>query len=75
MENDHVVSALVRKYAEVKGELKVSQKRSRKLRDDLTHLDAVLRLFRTNYETAKSGPSARSGGASAARAGALRLRF
>jgi hypothetical protein len=53
MTDEHVVSALVRKYAEVKGNLIISQKHSRKLRGDLTHLDAVLRMFRTNYETAK----------------------
>jgi len=53
MTNEHVVSALVRKFAEIKGKLKASEKHSRNLRADLTHLDAVLRLFRTNYETAK----------------------
>ena len=53
MKDEHVVSALIRKYAEIKGKLIVAEKHSRKLRGDLTHLDAVLRLFRTNYETAK----------------------
>ncbi len=53
MKDEHVISALIRKYAEIKGKLIVAEKHSRKLRADLTHLDAVLRLFRTNYETAK----------------------
>jgi len=53
MKDEHVVSALIRKYAEIKGNLIVAEKHSRKLRADLGHLDAVLKLFRTNYETAK----------------------
>ena len=53
MENEHVVSALIRKYGEIKGQLKASEKHSRKLRANLGHLDAVLKLFRSDYETAK----------------------
>jgi hypothetical protein len=52
MSDEHVVSALVRKYGEIKGKLIAAEKHSRKLRADLGHLDAVLKLFRTNYETA-----------------------
>ena len=52
MTDSHVVSALVRKFSEIKGKLKASEKHSRELRADLVHIEAVLKLFRSNYETA-----------------------
>ena len=52
MTDSHVVSALVRKFSEIKGKLKASEKHSRNLRADLVHIEAVLKLFRTDYDTA-----------------------
>ena len=45
MAEPHVVSALVRKHAEVAGEIEAAEKRVAQLRADLLHLDAVLCLF------------------------------
>jgi len=53
MRETHVISALVEKFAEIKGKLKVSEKHSRDLRASLTHIEAVLKLFQPDYETAK----------------------
>jgi hypothetical protein len=41
----HVVTALVRKRAEVAGEIEAAEKRVARFRAELVHLDAVLRLF------------------------------
>jgi hypothetical protein len=45
MGEPHVVSALVRKRAELAGEIEEAEKRIAQLRADLVHVDAVLRLF------------------------------
>lgn len=52
MKHDHVVSALVRKYAEIKGKLKIAGKNTGHLRTDLAHVAAVLKMFRSDYEIA-----------------------
>jgi hypothetical protein len=52
MTDSHVVSALVRKFSEIKGNLKAAEKHSRALRADLVHIEAVLKLFRSDYKTA-----------------------
>src|SRR5271154_4710632 len=45
MENDHVLSALVRKRGELAGQIDAAQNVVRQLMGDLAHLDATLRLF------------------------------
>jgi hypothetical protein len=45
MAEPHVVAALVRKRAEVAGEIEATRRRLDQLRADLVHIDAVLRLF------------------------------
>ena len=50
MAEPHVVSALVRKRAEIAGEIEAAEKRVARLRADLLHLDATLRLFDADAE-------------------------
>ncbi len=50
MAEPHVVSALVAKRAELAGEIEAAEKRVAKLRADLLHLDATLRLFDAEAE-------------------------
>ena len=50
MAEPHVVSALVRKRAELAGEIEAAEKRVARLRADLLHLDATLRLFDAEAE-------------------------
>lgn len=45
MENAHVVSGLIRKRAEVAGQLEAAQAQIRQLGADMGHLDATIRLF------------------------------
>ncbi len=45
MGEPHVISALVRKRAELAGEIEAAQGRAAQLRSDLLHLDAVIMLF------------------------------
>jgi len=45
MENDHIVSGLVRKRAEIAGQIEASQEALRSLVIDLDNLDATIRLF------------------------------
>ena len=50
MGEPHVVSALVRKRSELAGEIAAAEKRLVQLRADLSHVDAVLRLFDADAE-------------------------
>ncbi len=50
MAEPHVVSALVAKRAELAGEIEAAEKRVARLRADLLHLDATLRLFDADAE-------------------------
>ena len=50
MAEPHVVAALVRKRAEIAGEIEAAEKRVARLRADLLHLDATLRLFDAEAE-------------------------
>lgn len=45
MAEPHVVTALVKKRAEMAGEIEAAEQRVDQLRADLIHLDATLRLF------------------------------
>lgn len=44
-ENDHVISGLIRKRAEIAGRINRAEAEARKLRAELAHVDAVLRLY------------------------------
>jgi hypothetical protein len=46
MENDHVISGLIRKRGEIAGHTDAAQDRLRALQPDLAHVDATLRMFR-----------------------------
>ena len=45
----HVITALVGKYRRLSGELAACEKRAAGLRDDLSHLEASIRLFACSY--------------------------
>lgn len=53
MTDEHVISALVRKFSEIKGKLKESERNSSELRRSLVHIEAVLKLFRSDFQTAR----------------------
>jgi hypothetical protein len=50
MTQTHVISALVQRRAELVGEIKHSQLHTRKLLEDLDHLDATIRQFDLDYK-------------------------
>jgi len=45
MENEHVLAGLVRKRAEIAGQLEVAQTQVRQLIIDVDNVDATIRLF------------------------------
>ena len=52
MADTHVLAALTRKYAAMLGELRQCVGRSEKLRADLAHVEATIRLFREDWDAA-----------------------
>lgn len=50
MAETHVVSALVTKYREIAGKLQECDGQSKRLRADLSHLDATIRLFNSDFD-------------------------
>ncbi len=56
MENEHVLSGLIRKRAEVAGELEAAQNRVRQLIIDIDNVDATIRLFQPDIDLAKIRP-------------------
>jgi len=48
MENEHVVSGLIRKRGEMAGQIEAAQNTVRELMANLAHIDATLRLFQPN---------------------------
>src|SRR5579872_107613 len=50
MAEPHVISALVTRRAELTGEIEHSQRHTRKLLEDLEHLDATIRQFDPDYK-------------------------
>lgn len=53
MENDNLVSGLIRKRAEIAGQIEAAQEALRSLVIDLDNLDATLRLFRPDIDLAE----------------------
>jgi hypothetical protein len=56
MAEPHVISALVKRRAELAGEIEHSQLRTRKLLEDLDHLDATILQFDPDYRTEEIKP-------------------
>jgi hypothetical protein len=56
MADPHVVSALVKRRAELVGEIEHSQLHTRKLLQDLDHLDATIRQFDPDYKVEEIKP-------------------
>ena len=56
MENEHVLSGLIRKRAEIAGELEAAQARVRQLIIDVDSVDATIRLFDPNIDLAEIKP-------------------
>ncbi len=51
MAEPHVLTALVTKHRELAGKLRACETEAEKLKLDLSHLDAVILLFRRDYDT------------------------
>jgi hypothetical protein len=56
MENDHVLSGLIRKRAEIAGQLEAAQNALRMLIIDLDNLDAAIRIFDPDIDLAEIRP-------------------
>lgn len=56
MAEPHVLTALVTKYRELSGKLRACEMDAEKLRLDLSHIDAAIRIFRHDYDTASILP-------------------
>jgi hypothetical protein len=56
MVETHVISALVKRRAELVGEIEHSQLHTRKLLEDLDHLDATIRQFDPDYKVEEIKP-------------------
>jgi hypothetical protein len=53
MADPHVITALVDKRARIDGEIKMRRYQITKLEMELAHIDAVIRMFRPNYDVTK----------------------
>lgn len=58
MADPHVITALNRKYAELKGHLDRHSNEAKKLRKSMAHVEATIRLFRDDYDVAGIAPVA-----------------
>lgn len=56
MENEHVLSGLIRKRAEIAGELEAAQTRVRQLILDIENVDATIRLFAPDIDLEEIRP-------------------
>ena len=56
MENEHVLSGLIRKRAEIAGRLEVAHNQVRQLIIDLDAVDATIRLFAPDIDLAEIKP-------------------
>jgi hypothetical protein len=52
----HVISALVTKYRELSGRLAACEREATGLRDDLSHIDAAIRVFQSDYDLSAIRP-------------------
>ena len=56
MENEHVLSGLIRKRAEVAGELEAAQQRVQQLIIDIDNVDATIRIFAPDIDLEEVRP-------------------
>lgn len=56
MADTHVMTALNRKYAELAGLIRQSDDRARELRENLAHVEATIRLFVADWDSASITP-------------------
>ena len=56
MAEKHVITALNRKYAELKGQADRHSNEARKLRKSMAHVEATIRLFREDYDVSAIAP-------------------
>ena len=56
MAETHVITALNRKYGELKGHLDRHSNEARKLRKSMAHVEATIRLFRDDYDVSAIAP-------------------
>lgn len=56
MENEHVLSGLIRKRAEIAGQLEDAQGRVRQLIIDIDNVDATIRIFQPDIDLAEIRP-------------------
>ena len=56
MAETHVITALNRKYGELKGHLDRHSNEARKLRKSMAHVEATIRLFRDAYDVSAIAP-------------------
>ncbi|MEO8374270.1 MAG: hypothetical protein ABI471_03530 [Sphingomonas bacterium] len=56
MADTHVITALNRKYAELAGLLKQSEERAQGMRENLAHVEATIRLFKEDWDSASITP-------------------
>lgn len=56
MAEPHVITALNRKYGELKGHLDRHSNEARKLRKSMAHVEATIRLFRDDYDVSAIAP-------------------
>ena len=53
MENEHVISALVRLHSQIGGKIKANQSEARKLVTDMKHVEAVLHMIQPDFNAQK----------------------
>lgn len=58
MADPHVISALNSKYARLSGELRKLERQTDKLRKDIAHIEATIRLFRAEWHGSEITPVA-----------------
>ena len=56
MDGSHAIAALVRKRADLAGQMEAAEKRLRALQASLVHVDATIRLFDADYPIAEIAP-------------------
>ena len=56
MADPHVITALVAKYAELQGELRANEQEADRLRAEIAHVEATIRIFRHDADLSLIAP-------------------
>lgn len=56
MADPHVITALVAKYAELQGQLKANEQEADRLRTEIAHIEATIRIFRHDADLSLVAP-------------------